>query len=290
MNYLLSIDDTDDLTKETSTGYIACEIAKVLKKEYNLKVRQGVTRHQLLLAEGVPYTSHNSTMCIDVEGDIEIEKLCKIGESIIYKHMAKSSDPGICVCNIDLFKNRDKLIDFGHRAKEILLTKEDAHNISETSNYIIAKELGGSGDGIIGAVAGVGLRLSGNDGTFRGKIHVDDNIKHLSAKEIKDTYHVEDIVDLKTKESLNDNDIITNEEPAKIFLRDGKKITFACVIQDGTYLLCSRKKALQMGKFCKFFVPDNDVNECISTEKRCENCLYRRFTELGFKCDRPDNN
>ena len=286
MRYLLSVDDTDDLTKETSTGYIACEIAKVLKKEYGLKVKRGVSRHQLLLEEGVPYTSHNSTMCIDIEGNMPIEEIEKIAEDIVYKNMAASSDPGICICNIDLYKDQLRLIDFGRRAKEFILTKNDAHDLCDTGSYIIAKELGGTGDGIIGAVAGVGLRLSGNDGTFRGKIHLDESIKTISVKELKDNYKVEDIVNLRTKESLKDDELISNDDIAKIFLRKGKRITFACEKNDGTYLLCSRKKALQMGKYCKFFEPDNDTNECISTEKRCENCLYRRFTELGFKCNR----
>ena len=286
MKYLLSIDDTDDLTKETSTGYIACAIVKDLRANYNVKVKRGVSRHQLLLQEGVPYTSHNSTMCIDVEGDITIEKLFEIGKENIFKHMAASSDPGICVCNIDKLEDKNKLIDFGHAAKERILTKKDAHDLADSTPYILAEELGGDGQGIIGAVAGVGLRLSGNDGTFRGKIHLEDDVETISVKEIKDTYNVEDIINLRTKDSLKDDDIVSKEDPAKVFLRKGMRITFACEKKDGTYLLCSRKKALAMGKYCKFFEPDNDSNECISTEKRCENCLYRRFTELGFKCDR----
>ena len=283
MRYLLSIDDTDDLTKSTSTGYIASQIAKVLSKEYGLTVKRGVSRHQLLLEEGVPYTSHNSTMCIDIEANMAIEEIEEIAEKILYKHMASTASPGICICNIDLFEDQDMLMDFGRRAKEFVLTKKDAHELCDTRSHIIAKELGGKGDGIIGAVAGVGLRLSGNDGTFRGKIHLNDDI---SVKDLKDKFNIDDIVNLSTKESLNNKEIIVNEDPAKIFLRKGKSIVFAYEKKDGKYMLCDRKKSLQMSKYCKHFEPDNDFNECISNEKRCENCLYRRFTEQGFICSR----
>ncbi len=33
-------------------------------------------------------------------------------------------------------------------------------------------EHGGTGDGVVGAVAGIGLRLSGNDGRYRGWYHL----------------------------------------------------------------------------------------------------------------------
>lgn len=290
MRYLLSIDDTDDLTKSTSTGYIASQIAKVLSKEYNLKVKNGVSRHQLLLEEGVPYTSHNSTMCIDIEGDMAIEEIEEIAETILYKHMASTASPGICICNVDLFEEPKVLMDFGRRAKEFVLTKKEAHQLCESRSHIIAKELGGEGNGIIGAVAGVGLRLSGNDGTFRGKIHLKDERSTISVKDLKDRFNLDDIVNLSTKKPLNDDEIITNEDPAKIFLREGKCIVFAYEKEDGTYILCDRQKSLQMGKYCKHFEPDNDFNECISAEKRCENCLYRRFTENGFKCIREGAN
>ena len=68
MNYLISIDDTDDVTKAVSTGGIAEEIGRVLTKEGG-RIRDGISRHQLLLSDEIAYTSHNSAMCIEIEID-----------------------------------------------------------------------------------------------------------------------------------------------------------------------------------------------------------------------------
>ena len=69
MRIYICVDDTDDLTKSTSTGKIADMIAQEIVKMGGT-MDKGITRHQLLLHDDIDYTSHNSSMCmvIDIEG------------------------------------------------------------------------------------------------------------------------------------------------------------------------------------------------------------------------------
>ena len=59
------------------------------------------------------------------------------------------------------------LIDFGRRAKQEVLSKVLACDLAGELGIHLS-EHGGTGDGVVGALAGIGLRLSGNDGRFRG--------------------------------------------------------------------------------------------------------------------------
>lgn len=97
-NYLISIDDTDDVTKRVSTGQIAEIIGRRLT-EAGGKVGDGISRHQLLLSDEIAYTSHNSSMCIDVEfEEADSGEIASICEEVIRQNMARVSDPGVAVC------------------------------------------------------------------------------------------------------------------------------------------------------------------------------------------------
>lgn len=293
MRYLICVDDTDDLTKATSTGKIANLIAKKLEKEFNIKINKGVTRHQLLLQEGVPYTSHNSAMCIDVSGEVTMEKIKKESIKIVLDNMAQSSDPGICVCLVDELKEQKDLINFGIKAQNKIIQKDEALSLIKNISCIFGEELGGTGQGIIGALAGIGLRLSGNDGTFRGKIKFPKSINEMTVKELKEKFRVDDVIDLENEFILNDEIILENESFAKLLFRKNKKLAFATKINEEKYLLCNKEQAMNVDSnkytlgeknYCEHFVLDNDVNECLTINNSCLNCLYRRLTQDGFTC------
>ena len=94
-NYLISIDDTDDVTKRVSTGQIAEIIGRRLT-EAGGKVGDGISRHQLLLSDEIAYTSHNSSMCIDVEfEEADSGEIASICEEVIRQNMARVSDRGL---------------------------------------------------------------------------------------------------------------------------------------------------------------------------------------------------
>jgi hypothetical protein len=72
---------------------------------------------------------------------------------------------------------------FGKKAKTTVLTKDEAYGLAEDLGVHLS-EHGGDGLGIIGALAGCGLRLTGNDGRFRGHFQVRHNGGTLSVADL----------------------------------------------------------------------------------------------------------
>jgi hypothetical protein len=170
MKVYICIDDTDN-KESIGTGHLAARlIDDIAQKRWGTS--SFITRHQLFVHPDVPYTSHNSAMCFTSE----MSESC-IGELIDYasfflgRHSAPGSDPGLCVAMAGRVDNHEALITFGQRAKRQVLNKNEAYGLA-TRLGIHLSEHGGTGDGVIGALAGVGLRMGGNDGRVRGKLSI----------------------------------------------------------------------------------------------------------------------
>ena len=292
MKICICIDDTDDLTKETSTGKIADLIATRLE-ELGGRLEQGITRHQLLLHEDIAYTSHNSSMCMMMDmgsTNRSLEEIQAAAEEILKANAARSADPGLCICQLDQLKDPEKLIAYGKRAQEEVLSKEEAYRLAEELGSVILQEYGGTGIGVIGALAGVGLRLSGCDGTFRGSKGSEYAGQSYSTAQWKTMMGIQQVVDFEGR-PLEDTQQVSVEKQLKLALLDFKK-TLIAKKQDGQYIAC-RKKDLYLGDRrlsswttdCSSFQMDNDMGECCGDyENACYNCLFRRWTADGFQC------
>lgn len=170
------VDDTDDLTGETSTGHVA-EMVAARVAALGGRVRLGITRHQLLLAEGVPYTSHNSAMAFVAELPAGgAARLREAALEALARWSAPAADPGLCVAVLpaagvvgEAARQVERLRQFGVRAQRELCSKEEAYALAASVPWVRLSEHGGTGDGVIGALAGAGLRLGGQDGRFRGQ-------------------------------------------------------------------------------------------------------------------------
>ena len=66
-HYLIGIDDTDNLETK-GTGFRAREIAKLIINKLGGLVHN-ISRHQLFFDPRIPFTSHNSSLCLDVTTD-----------------------------------------------------------------------------------------------------------------------------------------------------------------------------------------------------------------------------
>lgn len=160
VKYFVGIDDTDNEISR-GTGFRARHLSSLIIEE-NLGTAISVTRHQLFFHPSVPYTSQNSSACIEVETD-NIKELKKFCKAYLKCESAEGSDVGLCIAEIDSIP--DSVIDWGKRAKKELLTQKEAIELATEANIYLEGFLG-SLDGIIGALAAVGLRQSGNDGRF----------------------------------------------------------------------------------------------------------------------------
>jgi hypothetical protein len=163
----VSIDDTDNLYSR-GTGRLARALADTLAADYPI---YGVTRHQLFVHPAIPYTSHNSCAVIHVEafGDTAAATIFATAQEVILADFIEGSDPGVAVASAEQIT--PPLIAFGKDAKCMILTQEKARTLAKNLN-IRLKGLGGTQDGVIGSMAGLGLAVNLNDGRFlqRGKV------------------------------------------------------------------------------------------------------------------------
>ncbi len=155
------LDDTDNL-ESRGTGKLSRTIAKKLSKEYPV---YGVTRHQLYKHPDIPYTSHNTCSVIHIE-DMDGNYNDEIFEAVKNEMMADfidGSDPGLAVAQENQIE--PALVAFGNDAKYKILNQDQARNLAKTLK-IRLEGLGGTEDGVIGAMAGIGLAYTKNDGRF----------------------------------------------------------------------------------------------------------------------------
>ncbi len=219
MNIFVCIDDTDNI-ESRGTGELASLLAKALEKNGWGK-SQPVTRHQMLVHPDIPYTSHNSSMCFTAEiADEHLAAFTDFAKEFLARESAEGSDPGLCIVNIDALAGRDDLIAFGRRAKQQVLTKEEAYGLAQRLSIHLS-EHGGTGLGIIGALAGTGLRMTGNDGRFKGKFYVDTDTGIVDVAELKRQTGV-DVVKSIEGPVLHEAEKVQLGDKVKAVLLDGK--------------------------------------------------------------------
>jgi hypothetical protein len=163
---LVGIDDTDNLASP-GTGWLAqCLMQELASRDLGEPL--GITRHQLLKDPRVPYTSHNSSACL-VMGTPEVADVEAIDEcaaGFLHDHAAEGSDPGLAtVCTEVPQIDRQALTEFGFAAKRELVDQASARACAARHGVRLSGH-GGTEDGVIGALAAVGLHLHGSDGFF----------------------------------------------------------------------------------------------------------------------------
>jgi hypothetical protein len=162
MRYLIGIDDTDN-PDSRGTGFRARQLGARLG-EAGLAETLGITRHQLYVHPDIPYTSHNSSACLDVRlQDVPVAALVDYCRDYLATESADGSDAGFCIAAYEVIP--DEVVAFGRAAKGTILTQEQARERAAAAAFHLE---GVTGDhmGIIGALSAVGLRRSGHDGRF----------------------------------------------------------------------------------------------------------------------------
>lgn len=228
MQIVISIDDTDNLDSR-GTGEIASLIAEALT-ENGWGTASLVTRHQLLVHPDIPYTSHNSAMCFLAE----INEGC-LGEVISFagdflgRESAEGSDPGLCVVSLAALKHAPELVEFGRRAKREVITMPEAYQLADRIGAHLS-EHGGTGQGIIGALAGAGLRLWGNDGRMKGSLTF--SAETVPVAELLAHPNVDEVRSI-TGERVDALDLVRLGEKPKTVLIDGASVLLVSAAEAG---------------------------------------------------------
>jgi hypothetical protein len=170
MNYMVCIDDTD-MPGTRGTGWLVEDLCNILAAE-KLAATSAISRHQLFVHNDIPYTSHNSAMGFEMTLEPQnYDAVMSLFRTFLETRTEKGSDPGLCVVQLSDSLDGESLAAFGKAAKSRVLTKLDAYSLAARTGVHLS-EHGGTGQGVVGALAGIGLRLSGNDGRYRGWYHL----------------------------------------------------------------------------------------------------------------------
>src|SRR5215510_12504082 len=104
MRFLVGIDDTDNLESK-GTGHRARQLSEALAAGGLAPL--GVTRHQLFFDSRIPYTSHNSSACIEVDGATDArDHIVTLARSFLLEQSAPGSDAGLCVSAVEAVAER----------------------------------------------------------------------------------------------------------------------------------------------------------------------------------------
>ena len=156
---LIGLDDTDNPTSR-GTGHLARRLSGELAAR---RLRPlGVTRHQFLVDDRIPYTSHNSGACVAVEGNGGIAAAVAAFD-FVAANSAPGADPGVCVAEARAVG--PEAVAFGRQATRRIVGMDEAFEAARAAGLDL-RALGGSGLGVVGALGSVALRAEGNDGRF----------------------------------------------------------------------------------------------------------------------------
>lgn len=165
----VGLDDTDTLDAP-GTNQLARHLAYELAPVWNTHL---ITRHQLLEDPRVPYTKRNGCVAIAIEPmrNGTLSDLQATITSIMYSWCPEGSDPGLCLAAGPI---ADEIIEFGRHCQRELTTQQQARDLAERQGIVLAG-LGGTEDGVIGALSAVGLMATSNDGRviYLGAAEVD---------------------------------------------------------------------------------------------------------------------
>jgi len=231
---LVGIDDTD-AGESIGTGALAREVQMLLVRDFDASSR-GVTRHQLLVHPDIPYTSHNSAACLSITD--EIEPVIDAIKELILHLFHPGADPGLCVGYIDQFG--EPIQAFGCRATTEVVTQVEAISLAKSAGVALLG-LGGTNDGIIGALAACGLRASGQDGRFISLPGIRELPPRLSVAEVCRLTPINEVVD-ETGSSLEDTVEFQTLGWVRPDWRD-HRIVLSLTREKGDYVVAGRKKS-----------------------------------------------
>jgi len=186
----LGIDDTD-IVGSPGTNQLARKIVRRLGR-----VARGaiVCRHQLFLDPRVPFTSGNGSASIQLPhgDDIPRDELIASVRDEMQSFFAEGSDPGLAVTTTA----SAEMIAFASRAKTEVVDQNDARTVASRSACYL-EGLGGTHQGIIGALAAVAFAASGDDGRI---VHVDEWPwpDPLSGAQSVTAIHARGVADIRT--------------------------------------------------------------------------------------------
>jgi hypothetical protein len=153
----VGIDDTDIIGTPGTN-----QLARLILKRIGSAAHDAVIcRHQLFFDPRVPYTSKNGSASIQLSQATaaDLESLAYTIRKVMLEWFVVGSDPGLCLAT----GASEEIYAFSLRCKSEVIAQEEARAVAVRAGCYL-EGLGGTEQGIIGALAAIGLIVSGNDG------------------------------------------------------------------------------------------------------------------------------
>jgi hypothetical protein len=179
----IGLDDTD--TREhPGTNKLAFHLARLIAGHFRLEM---IVRHQLLEDPRVPCTNKNgcAALVLRALGTRSLDELIADIRRAILDWIPVGSDPGLCVATAI----PEDVVAFGQRCQRQLITQAEARQLA-ARHGIYLEGLAGTQDGVIGALAAVGLVASRNDGRViqRGPMLADEIFDIGNIRSVDEVY------------------------------------------------------------------------------------------------------
>lgn len=235
----VGIDDTDTLDTP-GTNQLARHLVRELAPFARGRI---ILRHQLLEDPRVPCTKKNGCASIEFllplpprEGFSLSDFTARLRE-LILDWIPPRSDPGLAIAT----EIPPAVADWGLRAKRELVTQKEAHQLA-AAHGIYLEGLAGTQDGVIGALAALGLMSTRNDGRVvylsrpadsPGECDHLDITGPLTIEKIRDR-GIEAVLDHQTQAPIADATIEVGKKLRPNY-RAGQIVLFAARRPDGSY-------------------------------------------------------
>lgn len=160
MIFFLGIDDTGQPGKSGSGETAlslglhlqACKLARLVH----------VSAHALIPPAEIPHSTLNHAYCLTLEGEaLQLREIDMESRVYLMRHSAAGANPGFALTPRE--RVIERIQNWGKACQMFTMERREALDLAR-SQGITTTGFTGSGSGVIGALAAVGLRASGSDG------------------------------------------------------------------------------------------------------------------------------
>lgn len=219
MLFLIGIDDTDNLTSG-DTDSLAQRLGAKIESTHTGRM-VSVTCHQLAHHPNIIPTSQNQCFCLLIDADRDtqrdIELICR---TFLMHESAAASNAGFALAAWNSVT--PAITAWGRQAKSVYLDRQEAMNLARDYKISIAG-FTGSGQGVVGALAAVGLYYDGNDGKFTWLEGLRSLKGIFTLTKLIETCAIDRVENLRGRKPMPDDHINVSEEAYPI-LRDGQSL------------------------------------------------------------------
>jgi hypothetical protein len=202
--FVIGIDDTNEDPEGGGTSKLARDWAAAVESE-RFGTMHGVTRHQLWPSPKVPATGKNRAHAVAIETERSVLDVEDHVVDFVRAHASPKANPGVGI--LSRHTDMPHALAFGRRAQQELLKLADAERYSAEANVLL-RGLGGNRNGMIGALAALGLHAGGKDGLFIDLHGIRALAGRVTAGQIRERSELTHIVDEDTGEELDRDDLV----------------------------------------------------------------------------------